>query len=242
MKISMNTFKQTEEKNWAIPTPDERIRLILNGDENKVEWERIVRIGLAPGLGHVNENDMLTEAHAILDDVKQMGRNGSLKNRRHLVDTENMTNPTPPDHASSISDLFSFTSSLSITKNNSRRLETVTAGRQWSRSLQGGIESSHFCRTMFDNIEIRHNSNMQVFDIVLNPHTNHDKFMKQNKEDAESSASNRDCVSSLFVGLSVHPHVLSIEADQPISFDDYESQCITQSNLEGRRPLFDRGL
>ena len=44
------------------------------------------------------------------------------------------------------------------------------------------------------------------------------------------------------MGLSVLPETLTIEADLPITPDDYESQWITQSNSPGKRPFSDSGL
>ncbi len=77
---------------------------------------------------------------------------------------------------------------------------------------------------------------MKEVDIVLNPQAKHHTFMKQSKEKSGSSASNRDCVTSLIIGLSIHPHVLSVEAELPITPDDYESHWISQSNRSYLEP------
>lgn len=253
MKISTNTFNQIDDSNWAIPSPEEVFRWSLKGTEaNHAEWERTIRVGVVPGLNIFNDTDILTEAKTILDLVKHMGVNGSLKNQRRLMKSNNTTDPNPP--SMSLSDVFSLTSSFGTQKSNKRRTEVVAAGRQWLRVLQSGIESDHYCEAMFDQIEIRESSDPKVFDIVLNPlnpqnandphnaQMNNETFMIENIPFSEATASNKDCVRSLVIGLSVHPHVLSIEAELPISFDDTEAQWISQSNVPGSRPFYDRGL
>jgi hypothetical protein len=241
MKISTNTFKQIEDEAWTLPSPGDLFRSSLKNEDFKTNWERVLRIGLVPGLHLSNETDAIEEANSILDAVKQMGLSGSMKNQRRLLgNTVNATYSGPV--SPSISDLFSLTSMLTITESNRRRTEVVAAGRQWLRTLQSGIESDHFCQAMFEQIEIRNDSDMKQFDIILNPQKNHDQFMKLSLSSAESTASNKDCVRSLIVGLSVHPRVLTIEAELPISADDFETQWITQSNIQSSRPFYDRGL
>ena len=238
MKIAANTFMIIEDTSWSLPSPEELFRLSLRGQEAIGQWERVLRVGLIPGL-KLNTTDVSQEAESILGAVKHMGIQGSLKNKRRKLKVENET--STDILTSSISDLFSLTSSLVIS--NGRRTEVIATGRKdWARALESGIESDHFCQVMFDQIEIRDNSDTQSFDIVLNPQNKRDDFMQQGLELPYSTSSNIDCVRSLIIGLSIHPHVLSIEAELPISADDFEAQWITQSNSQGSTPLYDRGL
>jgi hypothetical protein len=237
MKISSNTFKIVDSKTWLIPSPEESIRSRLKGDEY-IEWERILRIRLVTGIKLRDQNDLEEEAQLIVETVKNLGLSGSRRNKRRFMKAENVTNyihDTP-----SVSDLFSMTSRR--VGEGGRRMQEHLLNleeRQWSRSLQKGIEAEHFCQVMFEQLETRYDSDMLGFSVVLNPSSSTDAFMNQN---SDSSASSKDCVKSLIIGISTHPHVLNIEAEMPISTDDFEALWITQSNIQGKTPFSDRGL
>ena len=86
---------------------------------------------------------------------------------------------------------------------------------------------------MFEDLDIIPTSDSFGFKIVLNPDTNSSKIIKDNDTitRTESSASNVHCIISLIMGLSTHRNVLTIEVEDPITPDDYESQWISQSKF-----------
>ena len=110
----------------------------------------------------------------------------------------------------------------------------------WSFALEQGIEADHSCKHMFDHLDVRPQGS-RTFDLVLNPTETFDE-QQQNSENLESSASNVNCIISLILAASVHPDVLNIEVNTPITADDFESQWLTQSGSTGNRPFFHAGL
>lgn len=238
MKISSSTFQIVESKEWKIPNLAETIQMMLHHDESSLQWERILRVGLVPGLFVGYEQDTLldVEVRAILQDLEMLGGKAL---QRHKNDQRQLNDVRLP---LTISQAFSLTSLPAQPKTtNDRRLrQALEVGRDWRRSLQNGLEADHSCNSMFDQMEIKSDAFMKQFDIILNPNLEYNQMNDVKK--SESSASNIDCVKSLIIGLSIHPHVLSIGAELPVSPDDFESQWITQSNTVGSTPLYDKGL
>lgn len=240
MKISSNTFQIVESNEWRIPTLSETFQMKLHNEEKQLQWERVLRIGLVPGLAYEDDEEFELDVESIIQTVQQMGNEVASRDdaKRQLFEAQNMTE----DDSISISEAFSLTSlEFGQADKSSRRLERfLGAGRDWSRSLQRGLEAHHSCESMFEQMEIKSDVGMKQFDIILNPRLEYDAMNGFEKSD--SSASNVDCVKSLIVGISVHPHVLTIGAELPVTPDDYESQWISQSNTWGSTPLYDKGL
>ena len=240
MKISSSTFQIIESKEWRIPTLSETFQMKLHNEEKLLQWERVLRVGLGPGLEFEDDEEFELDVKLIVQTVKEMGNGIANRDnaKRQLMQVQNMTK----DDSISISQAFSLTSlEFGQADNTSRRLERyLGSGRDWSRSLQRGLEAQHSCEFMFEQMEIKSEVGMKQFDIILNPRLEYD--VMNDFEQSDSSASNVDCVKSLIIGLSVHPHVLTIGAELPVTPDDYESQWITQSNTWGSTPLYDKGL
>jgi hypothetical protein len=241
MKISSSAISQILSKDWSVPTPDERFKEILRAGDVTDDWERIVRITFMTGHSqNQNEDSLSQKASKVLSDIKASGRAGYKARRRRLE-----TNSTShSDRILTMSDSFSLTSSLSTQDQAPRRMQALSSSRMsfFSRALESGVEASHFCDNMFKTLSIRPFVEGNGVDIVLNPAQNTTESRALQSGDVESSASNTNCVISLIIGLSAHPAVANIELDLPITPDDYESQWITQSNIQGRRPFFQSGL
>jgi len=241
MKISSSTFSQILSREWSVPTPEARLKEILRGGDAANDWERIIRITFVTGHSRdLNENTLSQKASQILRDIKTSGKAGHAERRRRLE----TNSTTPSERILTISDSFSLTSALFTQHKTPRRMQALSSSRMsfFSRALESGVEASHFCDTMFKTLSIRAVVDGNGVDIVLNPIQNTAKSHAFQDGDLESSASNINCVISLVIGLSAHPSVANIELDLPITPDDYESQWITQSNIQGRRPFFQSGL
>lgn len=134
---------------------------------------------------------------------------------------------------------------------NGRNLEILNSDDRedsvWRRALQEGLEADHSCEAMLNNFQLSAHPNNEGFDIILNPSnkktTHHNDGIEIKTLECEQehlcSASNTHCVASLAMALSTHPLVLSIESEDQIIADDYESQWITQTKREGKVPLKD---
>ena len=241
MKISASTFENVESKQFSIPTPDQYFRSMFNGEEHNNDWERSIRVTLVAGRDDVHSNpDSLTDkGQTILTEIMLFGKEGS--NARRRLST-NLTDDA--QNMLSLTDLFSSTSSITAPLYGSRRTKSASLGRRndFSRSLELGLEATHSCKHMFENVLIRPIPEVNGFDIILNPEMSVAMRHSFYNVDISSTASNSHCVISLIIGLSVHPEILTVEVDQPISPDDFQAQWITQSNSPGKRPLFDSGL
>ena len=129
----------------------------------------------------------------------------------------------------------------------------------WSRALELGLEADHSCQAMFQMLHVDVHYDNEGFDIIFNRNDGIEEEDINNNEEHNddiefeldvqcendvncSSASNKHCVASLVMALSTHPLVLSVESEGPIVADDYEAQWITQSKVEGKRPLRDIGI
>lgn len=242
MKISSSTINQILSKEWSVPTPEERLKEILRGGDTANDWERIIRITFVTGHNQdQNENSLIQKASKVLSDIKASGKAGYKARRRRL---ENNSTLPHSERTLTVSDSFSLTSSLSTQHQTSRRMQALSSSRMsfFSRALESGVEASHFCDSMFKTLSIRAIVEGNGVDIVLNPTENSAEARALQGGDIESSACNPNCVISLIIGLSAHPSVANIELDLPVTLDDYESQWITQSNIQGRRPFFQSGL
>ena len=240
MKISASTFEHVQSEEWSIPSPEQRFRSLLHGEESDADWERILRVTLATDRDpESNPKSLVRKGQAILNDIKTLGLEGSNARRRLSSNSTHMG-----EEVYSLTDTFSLTSSISLSSKTSHRVRALSSSRMnsFSRSLELGLEASHSCANMFENILMRPILEDNGLDIVLNPEMSVAMMHRLQEAGVESTASNSHCVASLIIGLSVHPQVLSIEADLPVTPDDFHSQWITQSNSPGRRPLFDSGL
>ena len=243
MKISASTIKLVRGDTWSVPTPERRFQDIIKGGENTFEWERILRISLADGRDELSESGLIDKANHMLEKVMKMGQQASVLQRRRRSLAVNETLSDDSDTLT-IADAFSLTSAISVESYDLRKRRALSTSRTdiFSRSLSRGLEAEHFCKEMFESLEVRPIIENNGFDIVLNPAFNSSQPHKLDEETERSSACNPDCVTSLIMGLSVLPETLTIEADLPITPDDYESQWITQSNSPGKRPFSDSGL
>ena len=239
MKTSPSTFEQVRSKEWSIPSPEDRFRSILYGNDYDLDWERVLRVTLVSGrAAQMTSSTLVQRGQEILNNIQVLGSEGSLARRRLSLNSTTFTE----GKRLTLSDAFSLTSSsFSSSKTTRNRALSSSRMNSFSRSLELGLEASHACASMFENILIRPVDD-NVLDIVLNPEMNVTMLHRFQDASVESTSSNTHCVSSLVIGLSVNPQVLSIEVDLPVSPDDYQSQWITQSNSPGRRPLFDVGL
>lgn len=243
MKISASTIKLVRGDTWSVPTPERRFQHIIHGEEDSFDWERILRVSLVDGREKLNEPGLTDKANNLMKKVMTMGQQGSAlrRKRRSLAANETLSDETD---TLTITDAFSLTSALSVDTYDSRKRRALLTSRTdiFSRSLSRGLEADHFCKKMFESLELRPVIENNGFDIVLNPTTESPQPQKLDEITDRSSACNPDCVTSLIMGLSVLPEILTIEADLPITPDDYESQWITQSNSPGKRPFSDKGL
>jgi hypothetical protein len=244
MKISRSTIAEVSKEYWPVPS----VHQVQKQEEvsEPDDWERTVRIMLAPNERKDNDDDLLSIASTIIEDIKGMGQVGSRRRRRRNL---RQKKGSIIEEALSLTDAFSLTSTRSKTnsstkKSYSRRTESIasTRAQDWSRVLEEGIEAEHSCKTMFDSLEVRPHYKNEGFDLVLNPRGSTPQEEELSFENIESSASNVNCIISLLVGASVHPNVLNVEVDTPITPDDFEAQWITQSNSTGYRPFFHAGL
>ena len=253
MKIAVNTMAEVSEAYWApsstIPMfddadadddADDDTDDDTDADEDDDSWERMIRVSFVTGdrASFTKEEEVLSQASTIINFVQRLGSQGSQSTQRKLHQQQDSNQS---QSRTSVSDAFSLTTSTS----NSRRLQSSLGRNQfWQHSLERGLESDHGCQTMFDTMETRAQYDLKGFDIILNP-TDTDKATEDEDEvevEVKSSASNVHCITSLIMALSVHPSVLHIEVDTPITADDIESQWITQSKILGYRPLTNVGL
>jgi hypothetical protein len=240
MKIQADTMKQISHDAWTIPR---------NPSPN--DWERLIRVGLsASHRNFLTEDDVKAIVFDIFDDIKSLGQTGArIRRNRRLKEGKNSAGKYSR----------SLTIDNGVEEGYLRRnssIQTPTRGRlgDWNSALQLGLEADHLCQTMFDTLGVSTHYGNKGFDIILNP-SNSDGIESKLNPRGESeidddgiesqcgvedcSASNKHCVVSLIMALSIHPLVLSIEAEDPVMSSDYESQWITQSRIEGKRPLKD---
>ena len=242
MKISTSTMQQVQSKEWSIPSANQRFHQVLRGEGYTPNWERVIRVTFAEG-GRDEESSgklLMQKGHAILSDIKTMGIEGSKRRQRRLS-----SNPTHDGKEFiSLTDAFSLTSSITLNEKTYRNARALSSSRInfFSRSLEFGIEASHCCETMFQYLAMRPVIEGNSIDIILNPELNSTMMHSLQDLEVESSASNSHCVISLVIGLSLHPQVRNIEIEWPVSLDDHQSQWISQSGIDGYRPLFDLGL
>lgn len=242
MKISASTFELVQSSEWSIPSPEQRFRDLLHAGDPINDWERVLRITFTTGRNlDTSAESLVLKGKEILKDIEAMALDGSNRRRMQLI---NATDGYEYGESFSLSDAFSLTSSISLNARTMHRVRALASSRmnRFARSLELGIESSHKCGFMFENLSIRPIIEGNGIDIILNPDTDDSMMHRLHETDVHSSASNSHCVVSLIVGLSVQPQILNIEVDMPMTPDDYQSQWITQSNTKGSRPLFDSGL
>ena len=239
MKIGQGTMEHVTRDYWRLPTQERRMQALELGDTS-FEWERIIHITLAAGKKSLKEGEVIAKGNEILQDIKEMAREGASDRRKMTEGKKNRS-----QHTLSITNAFSLTSVIS-TGVDQQREDEVADGRVdlWYRSLKHGIEADHTCDRMFASLLLKAQYKNKGFDLILNPQNEtvlHSTESSENIDD--SSASNPHCVTSLIMALSLHPSVIYIEIAVPTTPDDFESHWITQSDgISKRRPFFDLGL
>ncbi len=243
MKISASTIQLVQTKEWSIPSGTQSFRKALDSEEYNSDWERVLRVTLAKQA--IDEDSgseiLMQEGKSILSDIHKMGKEG-LKGRRRKLSQSNST--LDNREVISLTDAFSLTSSDILKEKNYHNTRTLSSTRKnvFSEALKLGIESHHSCEAMFQFLSIRPNIEGNAIDYILNPNLDVETMHKFQDAHADSSSSNSNCVISLIIGLSLHPLVLNVEVELPVTPDDYQSQWITQSGNPDERPLFDVGL
>ena len=253
MKIQVGTMNTIFEDSWTVP----KMQVSQRDD-----WERTIRVGVS-GEYQVesrDKDDAQNLASNILEDIKAMAAAGSesRRQRRRL-------RGTATNRAVNLSTMFSATGPR---KKKYRKLnELYSFGDTWDRTLEFGLEADHNCKTMFDLLFVRPHYDSKGFDIVLNPSETAINYtanegiesyidgIERNVNEKENetietktqthesgAASNKNCVASLIMALSIHPLIISIETEEPVEATDHESQWITQSGSEHKRPLRDLGI
>ena len=256
MKIQLDTMDMISEDSWTVPAKS-----------TSDDWERMIRVGLSTGHRvNLDENNILDTANGIIDDVRSLGQAGAQNRRRLLLQDDK---EYKKDFPVSLSDLFSLTASdgkNSIKQGNrflrkSREKVSIYNSPHWSRALELGLEADHSCQAMFKTLHVNVHYDNEGFDIIFNRNDGIEEGINNNNEEynggiefkeldaqceneakCSSSSSNKYCIMSLVMALSTHPLILSVESEGPILANDYESQWITQSKVEGKRPLRDIGI
>jgi hypothetical protein len=245
LKIPMGTIDEVSKPYWRLPSPSDYISSHLTQPWSGIHWERIIHVALSPGLLFAADKDLVDKAKEIINDVESMAKEGSDR-RRYLKKEFESKDDQMMGAKVSINDAFSLLSSQSGTSAY-RVMKKVSSPRSidWARFLEDGLEADHRCNTMLSSLSIRAiDKDLRIFDIILNPFDDENMtFLKKfDEENLEASASNVNCIISMIMALSVHPRVISVEADVPVTPDDFQSQWITQSKVQGDRPFFDVGL
>jgi hypothetical protein len=213
-KIHVETMDDITSQGWIVPFHDQQGRVRNNAStknqtETMNDWERILVVNFAPGLGGMKEEAQLLDVvNKMMGDVQDMGEVGWLTSMQKDEAEQFLVNESI-HHVPALSDMFSLTSSIlpvlaTIREDDNARIQF------WHDSFHNGLESEHACSEMFTTLFVKPRSDYFGFDIVLNP---------QDGPPAthyESSASNPACLVSLIAALSVHPYVLSVEANFPI--------------------------
>ncbi|KAL3808042.1 hypothetical protein ACHAXA_003522 [Cyclostephanos tholiformis] len=213
-KIHYGTIDEVSSQGWAVPFRERQGRLpdkkssTKNETEAINDWERVISVNFAPGLGGMKEEAQLLDVvNKMMGDIQDMGEVGWLRSMRDdeaeqfLIDESLIGVPA-------LSDMFSLTSSLRIISNT---YENGNARiKFWHDSLKDGIESEHACSEMFTTLFVKPQTGYNGYDLVLNPTDG------PPAKHYESSSSNPACVTSLIAALSAHPYVLSVKASFPI--------------------------
>ena len=213
-KIHVETMDVVTSQGWTVPFHEQQRRVrndesTKNQTETMNDWERILVVDFAPGLGGMKEEAQLLEVvNKMMGDVQDMGEVGWLTSMQKDEAEQFLVNE-PIHHVPALSDMFSLTSSILPVLSTMREDDNARI-QFWHVSFRNGLESEHACSEMFTTLFVKPRSDYFGFDIVFNP---------QDGPPAthyESSASNPACLVSLIAALSVHPYVLSVEANFPI--------------------------
>eukprot|EP01082_Thalassiosira_pseudonana_P001672 g1398.t1 g1398 contig10:2010238-2011587(+) len=214
MKISAGTVDEVSSGGWAVPfiekAEDEEPvdKSVVNVTQTLNQWERLIIVDFTPGLGGMKEEaELLDVVNNMMGDIQDMGEVGWI---RQLAQDElkyYRVDETLKD-VPSLSEMFSLTAILENKKGTSEINARINF---WRESLLNGIESEHACSEMFSTLFVKPRAGYYSFDLILNPNDG------PPPRDYESSASNPACVISLIAALSIHPDVLSVKANFPIS-------------------------
>ncbi len=271
MKVQVDTFETISDYNWIVPPSSSSDSTTSDqGEDNN--WERRISIAFSAGhRKHSTEASAQETANTIINDIKSSGQRGARRRRRlQLQESSDHDYEDGAPSLSEIFSMtssyhedFGEEKLRRIKDNHPERklLRQRNKGKDiqdnlnlWTRALKLGLEADHGCESMFENLSIRIHYGYEGFDIVLNPkncstikHNNGIEYNSQGsnqcKYGTECSASNKHCIISLVMGLSTHPMVMAIESgDGAVVSDDYESQWITQTKVEGSRPLGNIGI
>lgn len=216
-KIQAGTIDEVSSQGWSVPyheghqqDDNDSVPQRKNETESMNEWERMISVEFAPGLGGMKEEAQLLQVvNNLVGDIQDMAEVGWLRSMRkeesqqYLIDESLVGVPA-------LSDLFSLTSSSLRSTNGENILQDNTRVAFWHDSFSKGIESEHACSEMFSTLFVKPRSGYYGYDLVLNPSDG------PPPNEYESSASNPACVTSLLAALSTHPYVLSVKANFPI--------------------------
>jgi hypothetical protein len=213
-KIYYGTIDEVSSQGWAVPFREQQARLpskessTKNDTEAMNEWERVLSVNFAPGVGGMKEEAQLLDVvNKMMGDIQDMGEVGWLRSmgkdeaEQFLIDESLIGVPA-------LSDMFSLTSSLRTIDNSYGNGNARI--KFWHDSFRDGIESEHACSEMFTTLFVKPRSGYSGYDLVLNPTDG------PPAKHYESSSSNPACVTSLIAALSAHPYVLTVKASFPI--------------------------
>lgn len=259
MKIQFDTMTMISQDSWTVPS---------KGASD--DWERVLRVGLSTGhrMG-LNKDKVLDIASSIIDNIQSLGQAGVQRRQRLLQGSKQYKDDFSVSLSDVFSltvlDKKTIGQGTQYLRKYDRKASIDDGNSHWNQAIELGLEADHSCDVMFKLLHVNVHYDNRGFDIVLNH--NHKGITEEglnennklsnkkehNDEEADldtqcengvkcSSASNKHCVASLIMGLSVHPQVLSIESEGAIIANDYEAQWITQSKVEGKRPLREIGI
>jgi len=210
-KIHAGTIAEVSSNGWSVPYNEHAAQKVsnnMNETEAINQWERMIVVDFAPGLGGMKEeSELLAVVNNMMGDIQDMGEVGWLRSMEQ-EDAEEYYVDESLVGVPALSDMFSLTSSLSsindVQRNGNARVEF------WHDSMKNGIESEHACNEMFSTLFVKPRAGYYGYDLVLNPSDG------PPPQEYESSASNPACVTSLIAALSAHPYVLSVKANFPV--------------------------
>jgi hypothetical protein len=213
-KIHYGTIDEVLSQGWAVPFREQQVRLpnkessTKNDTEAMDEWERVLSVNFAPGVGGMKEEAQLLDVvNKMMGDIQDMGEVGWLRSmgkdqaEQFLIDESLIGVPA-------LSDMFSLTSSLRTFDNTNGNGNARI--KFWYDSFKDGIEADHACSEMFTTLFVKPRSGYSGYDLVLNPTDG------PPAKHYEGSSSNPACVTSLIAALSAHPYVLTVKAIFPI--------------------------
>lgn len=205
MKIQSGTVDEVSSLGWTVPyrnssnaAVSNKASISANITEKLNQWERLITVDFAPGLGGMKEeSELLKVVNTMISDIQDMGEVGYLQRlneqerRAYEVDESIALVPA-------LSEIFSLTATLNNSSDVREDNRPNTRVEFWNDAFERGIESQHACSEMFSTLFVKPRSGYYSFDIILNPADG------PPPSDYNSSASNPACVTSFVAGLSTH--------------------------------------